>query len=92
MSRTTPLWALVAALAIAGCVARESDQSEAAADGEPGVIAVQTAPVVQQPVRRFVHVSGTLAAQEDAEVAAEVAGRVMATPIERGSDGTRRRF
>ena len=85
MSRTTPLWALVATFAIAGCVARESDRSEPAADGEPGVIAVQTAAVVQQPVRRFVHVSGTLAAQEDAEVAAEVAGRVIATPIERGS-------
>src|SRR5262245_35648588 len=30
-------------------------------------------------------VSGTLGAQEEAEVAAEVAGRVVATPIERGS-------
>ena len=34
---------------------------------------------------RFIRVSGTLAAQEEAEVAAEVAGRVVATPIERGS-------
>ncbi len=40
---------------------------------------------IQQPLTRFISVSGTLTAQEDAEVAAEVAGRVVATPIERGS-------
>lgn len=36
-------------------------------------------------MKRFIRVSGTLMPQEDAGVAAEVAGRVIATPIERGS-------
>ena len=56
-----------------------------AAPPTPRAVAVTTAAVVQQPVTRFIRVSGTLAAQEEAEVAAEVAGRVVATPIERGS-------
>ena len=34
---------------------------------------------------RFIRVSGTLTPQEDAEVAAEIAGRIVATPVERGS-------
>ena len=44
-----------------------------------------TIAAVEQPIKRFIRVSGTLNAQEDAEVAAEVAGRVIATPVERGS-------
>lgn len=46
---------------------------------------VSTIAAVEQPIKRFIKVSGTLTAQEDAEVAAEVAGRVVATPVERGS-------
>ena len=73
----------LAALTAAACTDR--DPAAAAAAGSPAAIAVTTAAVVQQPVTRFIRVSGTLAAQEEAEVAAEVAGRVIATPIERGS-------
>ena len=39
----------------------------------------------ESPIARFIRVSGTLTAQESAEVAAEIAGRVVATPVERGS-------
>lgn len=68
----------------AGCNgAGESVSATTAADA--GAISVTTAIVVEQPITRFIRVSGTLAAQEEAEVAAEVAGRVVATPIERGS-------
>lgn len=74
---------LYAAVGAAGCGA--GDREAVAASGEPEAIAVTTVPVVQQPVTRFINVSGTLAAQEEAEVAAEVAGRVVVTPIERGS-------
>jgi RND family efflux transporter MFP subunit len=76
------------ALALAGCLAAcgTSDREAAsAAAGEPEPIAVTVATVEERPLTRFVRVSGTLAAQEQAEVAAEVAGRVVATPIERGS-------
>ena len=46
---------------------------------------VTTIAAVEQPIKRFIRVSGTLTAQEDAQVAAEVAGRIVATPVERGS-------
>jgi multidrug efflux pump subunit AcrA (membrane-fusion protein) len=62
------------------------DRADAGAEGPAdAAIPVTAVAVVEQPVTRFIRVSGTLAAQEDAEVAAEVAGRVVATPIERGS-------
>jgi RND family efflux transporter MFP subunit len=73
----------LAALITAGCGSRDPEAMAAAAD--PEAPAVVTTAVVEEPVTRFIRVSGTLAAQEEAEVAAEVAGRVVATPIERGS-------
>ena len=57
----------------------------AAAGGDSPPIAVNTADAVERPIRRFLEVTGTLAAQEEAEVAAEVQGRVVATPVERGT-------
>jgi RND family efflux transporter MFP subunit len=74
---------LVTALAAAGCAT--SEQETVAAAGSPEAIAVTIAAVQQRSVTRYIRVSGTLAAQEEAEVAAEIAGRVVATPIERGS-------
>lgn len=73
---------VVAAMVAAGCGGREVP---AAAAGGSEVITVTAAAAVEQPLTRFISVSGTLMAQDDAEVAAEVAGRVIATPIERGS-------
>jgi membrane fusion protein (multidrug efflux system) len=46
---------------------------------------VLTATAVEEPVTRFIRVSGTLTAEAEAEVAAEIAGRVVSTPVERGS-------
>jgi RND family efflux transporter MFP subunit len=71
-------------VAAAGCgtgVKGESTSSEA----QVAPIAVTTAAAVERPIRRFLEVTGTLAAQEEAEVAAEVQGRVIATPVERGT-------
>src|SRR3954471_19659282 len=49
--------------------------------------AVAVAPVAatEQPIARFIRATGTLTAEEQADVAAETAGRVVATPIERGT-------
>jgi RND family efflux transporter MFP subunit len=72
-----------AALAAAGC-----GGTGAGAKGAPpeaSAVNVTTIAAVEQPIKRFIRVSGTLTAQEDAQVAAEVAGRVVATPVERGS-------
>lgn len=57
---------------------------EPAAAG-PAAVRVTVATVERQPVDRMLRVTGTLLADEEAEVAAEVAGRVTATPVERGS-------
>ncbi len=73
---------VVAALAAAGCGAG-ADTSGAAA--EAAAVNVSATPAAEQPMTRFIRVSGTLTPQEDAEVAAEIAGRVVATPVERGS-------
>jgi RND family efflux transporter MFP subunit len=54
---------------------------------EAATVAVAVAPVaaVEQPIARFIRVTGTLTAEEQADVAAETAGRVIATPVERGT-------
>jgi HlyD family secretion protein len=73
-----------AVLALAACsagAAKTKDQSPAAR------AAISVAPVAatEQPLARFIRATGTLMAEEQAEVAAETAGRVVAAPIERGT-------
>lgn len=48
-------------------------------------VPVTTATATERPIRRFIVATGTLTAQEQADVAAEVAGRIVATPVERGT-------
>ena len=50
---------------------------------EPAAIA--TAAVESRSIERHLRVTGSLLADEQAEVSAELAGRVTATPVERGS-------
>ena len=77
------------ALAVLSSGCSGDDSAAATADAtsatEARAIAVATATAVEQPITRFVEVTGTLTAEEQAEVAAEVSGRVVATPVERGS-------
>jgi membrane fusion protein (multidrug efflux system) len=73
---------LLAALVLAGCTGRAQEDPSAAAPS--AAVSVTTVPVVERTLSRFLTVTGTLTAQEEAEVAAEIAGRVVATPIERG--------
>ena len=73
------LWA---ALLADGCTRATG---EAAAPAEAAAVSVGLSTAVEQPVTRFIRVSGTLTAEEDADVAAEIAGRVVATPVERGT-------
>jgi RND family efflux transporter MFP subunit len=67
----------------AACGTGVKGESPAAAIAPP--LSVSSATAVERPIRRFLEVTGTLAAQEEAEVAAEVQGRVIATPVERGT-------
>ena len=73
--------AAAAALLSAGCGA----EATGAAAPPPAAVAVKAAPVQPEDIDRFLRVTGSLAADEQAEVAAETGGRVIATPIERGS-------
>lgn len=75
---------LFLAAATVGCgTGVKGESTEAGAAPPPTAVAHATA--VERPIRRFLEVTGTLAAQEEAEVAAEVQGRVVATPVERGT-------
>jgi len=77
------------ALAVLSSSCSGDNSAAATADAtsatEASAIAVATATAVERPITRFVEVTGTLTAEEQAEVAAEVSGRVVATPVERGS-------
>jgi RND family efflux transporter MFP subunit len=55
------------------------------ASAEAAAVNVSTVTAIEQPIKRFIRVSGTLTAQEEAQVAAEVAGRIVLTPVERGT-------
>ena len=73
-----------APFALAGCSAGDAKAKEQQPAAPPAV-AVQAAAAVEQPIARFIRVTGTLMAEDQADVAAETAGRVVSTPIERGS-------
>ena len=64
---------------------RRQDQRAATAAGR---IAVAAVAAIEQPIARFIRATGTLMAEEQADVAAETAGRVVAAPIERGTQVT----
>ena len=66
----------------AGC---RSDDTTVTAAGKPEPLAVDTAIVELRPIDRFLRVTGSLMANEQAEVSAEIAGRVIETPVERGT-------
>ena len=76
---------LVVAPLVAGACSsadgKTKDQTAAAA----ATVAVAPAVAVEQPIARFIRASGTLMAEEQADVAAETAGRVIAAPVERGT-------
>jgi RND family efflux transporter MFP subunit len=74
--------AAIGSLLSAGCSPQPTSAAEPAA---PAPVAVRVAAVQSQAIDRFLRVTGSLAADEQAEVAAEIGGRVIATPVERGT-------
>jgi membrane fusion protein (multidrug efflux system) len=74
---------LVATLASGACSsgdAKGKDQSAPA----PAIV-VAAAAAVEQPIARFIRATGTLMAEQQADVAAETSGRVIAATVERGA-------
>jgi RND family efflux transporter MFP subunit len=77
-------WALALSLAGAGCSANANgDPAAAAAPPPPVTVTVDAA--TEQRIARFIRVSGTLTPEEEADVAAETPGRIVSTPVERGT-------
>src|SRR5436190_15946584 len=83
MSRVVLCATLLAAVTAAAC----SEGTAKTTDTAAAQLAVAVSPVAatEQPIARFIRVTGTLTAEEQADVAAETAGRVVATPVERGT-------
>ena len=75
----------LAAVLATGCGTGATGESESANASEAASVEVAAMAAVERPITRFLRVTGTLAAEEEAEVAAEVQGRVIATPVERGT-------
>ncbi|MEP6782251.1 MAG: efflux RND transporter periplasmic adaptor subunit [Acidobacteriota bacterium] len=78
---------LISMILLAGVTASacRASATDARANAEAAAVSVPVMTAAAQPIERFIRVSGTLTAQEDADVAAEIAGRVVATPVERGT-------
>ena len=88
MNRFKPshlLLAIVSVLPLAGVACSTGDAR--AKDNTPAAAAIEVAAVTsaERPLARFIRATGSLTAEEQADVAAETAGRVIAAPVERGS-------
>ncbi len=73
---------LIAVTALSGCRAEVSTEASAASTAPAPVAVTQ---VESRAVDRYLRVTGSLAADEQAEVSAETVGRVVEIPIERGT-------
>lgn len=76
------LAAVALSAGVAGC---GSNSSTVNAAPKPEPLAISSAAAESRSIDRYLRVTGTLMADEQAEVSAEAAGRVIETPVERGS-------
>ncbi|HZR26495.1 MAG TPA: efflux RND transporter periplasmic adaptor subunit [Vicinamibacterales bacterium] len=77
--------ALILASVAAGACSSGDAKTKDPSTTPPPTVAVAAVTAVEQPIARFVRATGSLTAEEQADVAAEVAGRVVSAPIERGT-------
>ncbi len=72
-------------ITLAGCKKPEAADAHAnSAKTEAAPIKVQTVAVVERPMPEYLVLTGTLRASQESEVAADAAGKVTATFVERG--------
>ena len=77
---------LASAVLVTGCSTPAETAPNTAKAAEP--LAIAAAPVEMRTIDRYLRVTGSLMADAQAEVSAETAGRVIATPVERGTKVT----
>ena len=73
---------VLTALLSAAC---SGEHTSAASPSEPAPVAIRATTVQSQPIDRYLRLTGSISADEHADVAAELGGRVVGTPVERGS-------
>jgi RND family efflux transporter MFP subunit len=83
------LGATLLASSIAWTACSSADGKTKDPQAAPAAVPVSAVAATEQPIARFIHATGTLMAEEQADVAAETGGRVVATPVERGTRVTR---
>ncbi len=85
-----PVFGLAALLLAAACqrasatVSVDRSRGAPAPASAPAALAVETAPVERQRMPRFLTLTGSVLADQQSEVAANVSGRIAATFVERG--------
>lgn len=88
MSRPLVHLCLAASLVAALAACSTGNATRKAPPPEAAAVTTSPAEAVEQPIARFIRATGTLTAEEEADVAAETAGRVVSAPVERGSPVT----
>jgi len=83
--RTSFIPAVCLAALAAATAACGGGNTTVEAQSKPEALAIEAAKVERRPIERYLRVTGSLVADEQAEVSAESAGRVVATPVERGT-------
>lgn len=83
--RLTAAVLLAGALAWPACSSADGKAPDAATVAVLTAVSVAPTAAVEQPITRFIRATGSLMAEDHADVAAEIAGRIVATPIERGT-------
>lgn len=84
MRSASPLLAALAAAHLAACQRPAGTPATALAAKAPEPVDVDTAPVLVESVPRSLTLTGSVVADRQSEVAANVSGRVVATFVERG--------
>jgi RND family efflux transporter MFP subunit len=82
------LFPLALAAAAAGAACGSGDAKAKEQSPTALTVAVAPAAAVEQPIARFIRATGSLMAEEQADVAAETTGRIVSAPIERGTPVT----
>jgi len=80
-----PGTALILAFSVvaAACSTQAESASDTAKTPEP--VAISTVAAESRAIDRYLRVTGSLVADAQAEVSAETAGRIIETPVERGT-------
>ena len=76
---------LLAGCALVSGACSSGDAKSREQTSSPPVVQVSAVAAVERPIARFIRATGSLMAEEQADVAAETAGRVVAAEIERGA-------